>query len=157
MTYYKVYNQLYILTQDFKLIVLDSNASEVSITQLNYNTIPVVEKARKLMFSSTNSDVMYILSDRNLYKKFISNVVGNIGLYSFTQNITSYSFNFINYLNGILPYDTAPNTNASTVPLLYDMDIIDPPRFTQYDDFIVYGYDQMLFYYETLVFNSIFK
>ena len=157
LTYYNVYDQLYVLTQDFQLIVLDSNASVVSITQLNYNTIPVIEKARKLMFSSINSDLMYVLSDRGLYRKFVSNVVDNIGSYSFTQNITSYSFNYIGYISGILPFDATTNTNASTNPLLYDIDIINPPRFSKYDDFIVYGYDQLLFYYESLVFNTIFK
>ena len=138
LTYYRLYDQLYILTQDFKLIILDNKANP-TIIQLDTKGLVTNEKARKLVFSSTNSDVVYLLSNFNLYKKFVSNIVHNIGAYTFINNITGN------------------NINIYTTPLLYDISIINPPRNDPTDYIAMYAFDQVVFYAEQLTYNSIIK
>jgi hypothetical protein len=138
LTYYQLYNQLYVLTEDFKVIILDSQANPV-IIQLDTSGLVTNEKARKLIFSSTNSDVLYLLSNFNLYKKFVSNIVYNIGAYSFVNNITGN------------------NIDVYTTNLLYDISIISPPRNDPTDYIAMYGFDQIVYYNELLTYNAIVK
>lgn len=138
LAYYQVYNQLYVLTNDFKVIILDAFGN-VTTKQLDTAGLVTNELARKLVFSSTNSDVVYLLTNFNLYKKFVSNIVGNIGSYSFVNNLTGGS------------------TDVFTTPSLYDVSIINPPRNAPYDYIALYAYNQILFYVEKLTYNSIAK
>lgn len=135
ITYYKVYDQLFLLTEDFKLVVLDNkaNAKEFSLTTqgIAYNEI-----AKKIIFSNNNSDIMYLLSNVNLYKKFVSNIFGNIGDYTFVNGITGRVFN-------------------NSIPALYDIDILEND--SQFDNILLYGYDQFINYKELTVYNSIIK
>ena len=91
------------------------------------------------LFSATNSDVVYLLTNFNLYKKFVSNIVGNIGAYSFVQNITGNSI------------------NVYTTPLLYDLSVITPARNNANDYIAMYAFDQIVFYSEQLTYNAIIK
>jgi len=138
LTYYGLYDQLYILTEDFKIVILD-NKSVPTIISLDTSGLVTNEMAKKLVFSSTNSDVVYLLSNFNLYKKFVSNIVGNIGSYSFVKNVTGN------------------NIDVYTTPLLYDMGIITPPRNNPCDYIAMYAFDQIVFYSETLTYNTIIK
>jgi len=138
LSYYQIYDQLYILTDDFKIVILDSNAVP-QIVQLDTSGLLINETARKLTFSSTNSDVVYLLTNYNLYKKFVSNIFGNIGAYSFVNNVTG---------GGIDLFET---------PLLYDMSIINPPRNDPSDYIALYGFNQILLYAEQLTYNAIIK
>lgn len=135
MSYYRVYDELYIITQDFKLVILDNQAN-VRIVQLSTNGLQPDEIALKIIFSNTNSDIIYLLSNKNLYKKFVSNIVDNIGLYSFTQ------------------YITGTNTNLFG-NLLYDIDILQTN--INVDNILLYGFDQLVNYNELTIFNSIIK
>jgi hypothetical protein len=135
LTYYKIYNQLYILTSDFKIVILDDNTNS-NIVQLDTRGLQLYEVAKKLIFSNSNSDVFYVLSNKNIFKKFISNP---------TQNIGSYSF-----VNGITGYNTDIKGNV-----LYDIDTYESNK--DYDDLIVFGYGQLLNYNEKTVFNSLIK
>jgi len=138
LTYYQVYNQLYVLTEDFNIIILDV-LGNVKFIQLNTSGLVTNELARKLIFSTTNSDVVYLLTNFNLYKKFVSNIIGNIGNYSFVGNVTGGSVDIFN------------------TPLLYDISIINPPRNTPSDYIALYGFNQILFYVEQITYNSIIK
>ena len=135
LCYYRLYNQLFVLTSDFKLIVLDSeaNAKEYSLTNqgVAYN-----ETALKIIFSNNNSDVMYLLTNVNMYKKFVSNVFNNIGKYSFVNSITGR------------------NTNNSG-SVLYDIDILENDE--KFDNILLYGYDQFINYKELTLYNTITK
>lgn len=135
MTYYKLYDQLYVLTSNYTVIILDADAN-ATIIKLNTDNIVSGETPLKLEFSNSNSDVIYLLTTRNLYKKFISNITGTIGNYSFVQGITG-------------------NNATNTGNVLYDISIQssgDP-----YDNILVYGFGQLINYREVTVFNSILK
>jgi len=138
LAYYQLYDQLYVLTEDFKLVILDNEANS-TIIQLDTSGLVTNEMARKLVFSSTNSDIVYLLSNFNLYKKFVSNIVYNIGSYSFVNNITGN------------------NIDVFTTNLLYDISIINPPRSDPADYIAMYAFDQIVFYAEQLTYNSIIK
>ena len=135
MTYYRLYDQLFILTSDFNLVILDNqaNAKQFNLsTQGNaYN-----ETALKIIFSNNNSDVMYLLTNLNLYKKFVSNFYNSIGKYSFVTGITGR------------------NTNNSG-SVLYDIDILENDA--KYDNILLYGYDQFINYKELTLYNTITK
>jgi hypothetical protein len=135
MSFYRVYNELYVITEDFKLIILDSQAN-ARIIQLSTKGIQPDEYAKKIIFSNTNSDILYLLSNKNLYKKFVSNIIDNIGLYSFTQ------------------YVTGNNTNLFG-DLLYDIDILQTN--VNVDNILLYGFNQLINYNEVTIFNSIIK
>ena len=140
LAYYKLYNQLFILTKDFKIVVLDENANARIINLSKYG-IQLDEFAKKIIFSNTNSNVIYILTDINLYKKFITNVVNSIGNYSFIKSITGTNMNnIINYNKGVT---------------LYDIDILDTDSNT--DNILLFGYDQFINYDEVTVFNTLIK
>ena len=138
LAYYQLYDQLYVLTEDFKLVILDNEANS-TIIQLDTSGLVTNEMARKLVFSSTNSDIVYLLSNFNLYKKFVSNIIYNIGAYSFVNNITGN------------------NIDVYTTNLLYDISIINPPRSDPADYIAMYAFDQIVFYAEQLTYNSIIK
>jgi hypothetical protein len=135
MSFYRVYNELYVITEDFKLIILDNQAN-ARIIQLSTKGIQPDEYAKKIIFSNTNSDILYLLSNKNLYKKFVSNIIDNIGLYSFTQ------------------YVTGNNTNLFG-DLLYDIDILQTN--VNVDNILLYGFNQLINYNEVTIFNSIIK
>lgn len=135
LAYYAIYNQVFVLLPDFKLVIINDDGSDLVI-QLSTRGIQQDELARRIVFSNSNSDVMYVLSNKTIYKKFVSNIVDNIGSYSFTQGITGT--NTIN--TGTVLYDLATNsTNVSA------------------DDLILFGYNQMIRYLETTSFNSLLK
>jgi len=138
LAYYQVYDELYVLTEDFKIVILNNDGSTV-IRQLDTSGLVTNELARKLVFSSTNSDVVYLLTNFNLYKKFVSNIVYNIGSYSFARNLTGDSI------------------DVFTTPLLYDISIINPPRNSPIDYIAMYAFNQIVMYAEQLTYNSIVK
>lgn len=135
LTHYQIYNQLFVLTEDFKLIILNSQAEPI-IIQLSTREISNNEIAKKIIFSNSNSDIMYLLTNKNLYKKFVSNVVNSIGDYSFTQGVTGRAYNF--------------SGND-----LYDISILESNQ--AYDDIMLFGFQQLLNYNEITEFNSIIK
>jgi len=140
LSYYKIYDQLFVLTKDYKLVILDVNANAKIIDISTYGIQPN-ESAKKLVFSNTDSNVMYMLTDINIYKKFISNLVDSIGNYSFVSNITGTNMsNIINYNKGIA---------------LYDMDILNAD--TDVDNILLFGFDQFINYNELTVFNTLIK
>ena len=135
MTYYQLYDQLYVLTSDYNVVILDKNAN-AEIIQLDTSGIAPGELPLKLEFSNSNSDIVYLLTNRNLYKKFVSKIKGTIGNYSFTQGITG-------------------NNATNTGNVLYDMSI--QSSNDEYDNLLVYGFGQLINYREKTVFNSIIK
>ena len=135
LTYNKFHNQLYILTTDFKIIVLDSAANSTFV-DIDTTGMGIYEKARKIIFSNSYSDVFYLLSNQDIYKKFISNPYYSIGNFSFVSGITGS--------NTVLAGD-----------MLYDIATID--NIADYDDIMVYGFNQLLNYKEKTVFNSLLK
>jgi hypothetical protein len=135
LTYYRIYDQLYVLTEDLKLVVLDNQAN-ATIIQLSRDGIETDEVGQKVIFSNSESDVMYLLTNKNLYKKFVSNIIGNIGKYSFVNRISG--------------------TNTDTQgTVLYDIDVLE--NMEKYDDIMLYGFDQFINYNEQTVYNSIIK
>lgn len=135
LSYYKLYDELFILTKDLKLVILNSNATP-TIIQLSTFGLMNNEVGRKVIFSNSNSDVMYLLTNKNLYKKFVSNVINNIGSYSFVNGVTG-------------------SNSTTTGDVLYDISVLENNQ--NVDDFILYGYKQLLNYNEKTEFNSIIK
>lgn len=135
LTYYKLYDQLYVLTSDYKIVVIDANtnASFVDIQTTGFGTY---EKAKKIVFSNSYSDVFYLLTNQGLYKKFVSNPFLSIGNFSFTSKITGSN----TQLYGDMLYDITTLDTLSGV-----------------DDLTVYGFNQILNYREETVFNSLLK
>jgi hypothetical protein len=136
LAYYKIYDELFVLTQDFTIAILNRNGG-VRFIKLQTDGLSFGEVARKLIFSNTNSDVFYVLSNKNLYKAFVSNPSRFIGNYSFISGVTG------------------TDTNLQADTLLYDIDILETNENT--DDILLYGFDQLLNYNEVLVYNSIVK
>ena len=79
---------------------------------------------------------MYLLTNVNMYKKFVSNVFNNIGKYSFVNSVTGR------------------NTNNSG-SVLYDIDILENDE--KFDNILLYGYDQFINYKELTLYNTITK
>jgi hypothetical protein len=135
LSYYKIYNQLYLLTEDLNLVIFDSEAN-ANIIQLSTSELESNEVGRKIIFSNSNSDILYLLTNKNLYKKFVSNIVESIGDYTFNSAVTG--------------------TNAMTFGnTLYDISILD--NYQSFDNIILYGYDQFINYNEQTVYYSIIK
>jgi hypothetical protein len=95
LTYNKLKNQLYILTDTFDVTILDAqtmtivdtftfrkNPFEVQIPFLGF-----FEKPRKIAFSENNSNVMYLQTDKNIYKYFISTQNDLIGSLTIDYNL----------------------------------------------------------------------
>lgn len=136
LAYYKIYDQVYVLTADYKLIILDSQANATVIKLSTYGIQPN-EVARKLVFSNVSSNIVYLLTNYNIYKKFVSNIVDNIGNYSFVSSITGTGW------------------NSSSGNLLYDMDILLDN--SNVDNMLLFGFQQFVNYGEQTVFNTLIK
>jgi hypothetical protein len=135
ITYYEIYNQVFILTEDFNIVALNAQGESI-IYNLNMVGLLQNEVAKKIVFSNSNSDVFYLLSNKNLYKRFVSNMSGNIGQFSFVDNISGV------------------NTQANG-DLLYDIDTLSTNLST--DNLLVFGYNEFINYDETTIFNSLIK
>lgn len=135
LTYYKIYDQLFLLTSDLKVVIFDNEAN-ASIIQMSTRELELNEYGRKIIFSNSNSDVMYLLTNRNLYKKFVSNIVESIGNYTYNALVTGTN-----------------STLAGNV--LYDISILD--NYDNDDNIIVYGYNQFINYNEQTVYYSLIK
>lgn len=140
LSYYKINDELYILTDDFKLIILDSQANS-TIKELDTTGFLADEAPLKIIFSNSNSDIFYLLTNKSLYKKFVSNSFRNIGSYSFVQSVTGVAKSFVN----------------SSYPqnFLYDVDTYESEA--SYDNILLYGYDQFMNYNEKTLYNAILK
>jgi len=117
------------------LVILDSSTN-ATFYDLYTTGMLQDEIAVKLVFSNTNSNIFYVMSNKTIYKKFVTNPVQNIGSFSFTQGITG-------------------NNSQLAGNLLYDMDTYDSQN--NYDDLMVFGYGQFLNYNEQTIFNSTIK
>ena len=137
LTYYEIYDQLFVLTSDFKILILNNDGT-VNITSLFLPGLITNEVARKLVFANVNSDVFYVLSNFNLYKFYVSNMSSNIGSFSFSQYVSS------------------ANTDLYANPLLYDLAIAYSDT-QNYDNMVLYGFDKIIHYNETLNVYSIIK
>ena len=139
-TYRRLTDELYVLTNDYQLIILDSQVNstfyQFDTSQFAFNEVPL-----KLVFSNTNSDIFYLLTNRGIYKKFVSNNFSNIGVFTIIPTITG-SVN--SYYAGPDPYT-----------YYYDMDTYDSNE--NFDNLLVYGYDQFINFREQTLFNSILK
>lgn len=135
LTYNRLHDQLYVLTSDYKIVVLDNEANSTFIN-LDVYGYGLYETPRKIIFSNTYSDVFYLLTNQGIYKKFISTPERNIGSFSFVTGITgSNSPIYGDFLYDISTYDSLQN----------------------YDDIMLYGYNQFINYKEETLFNSLIK
>ena len=141
MAYYRLTDSLYVLTSDYNLVVLDSQANS-TFYSFNYYSYAYNENPLKIVFSNTNSDIFYLLTNRGVYKKFISNCYNNIGNFSFTSSITGTN-------------STSYNVGQDPFTYFYDMDTFEDDN--NFDNLMVYGYDQFLNYNEQTLFNSLLK
>jgi hypothetical protein len=116
-------------------VIFDSNANS-RILQLSQKELQSDEIGRKIIFSNNNSDVLYLLTNKNLYKKFVSNIINDIGDYTFNATITG-------------------NNSTLTGNVLYDISILD--NLKNEDNIILYGYNQFINYNEQTVYYSILK
>jgi hypothetical protein len=72
--------QFYVLTTDKKLFVYNNNFSQKNIISLN---LVAGEVLKCTFFSKTNNNIFYIVTSKNIYKRFISKPNVNIGKFLF--------------------------------------------------------------------------
>lgn len=135
----ELFNQFFVLTRDLKLVVfsIGNNLPEYTeMFQMNTNILLRDERPIKIQFANSNSDVLYLLTNKTIYKKFLSSVYDIIGAYSFTQGITGTN----PWTDNDVMYDFSCQKSSLTA-----------------DSIIAFGYDQFISYYEVTVFNSLLK
>ena len=140
MTHYKIYDQLYVLTKDGTVLILDALANS-TITKFNLTGFAQQETPLKIIFSNSNSDILYFLTNYGIYKKYVSNLKNNIGNFTFTSVTTGMNGSYaIGY---------------KLFSYFYDIDTYD--SLDSSDNILVYGYDQFINYSEKTLFNTILK
>ena len=111
------------------------------ITKFNLTGFAQQETPLKIVFSNSNSDILYFLTNYGIYKKYVSNLKNNIGNFTFTSVTTGASGSYaIGYR--LFSY-------------FYDIDTYD--SLDSSDNILVYGYDQFINYSEKTLFNTILK
>lgn len=163
LTYYKPLNQLFVLTSDFNIAVINMDATSTLIAMLTAFTLPN-EQAKKLVFSNTNSDVFYLMTNLSLYKKFVSNPEPSIGNFTFTytydnsQVPVQWDTYSTNWSAANINWDYGPkssNFTASSANNVYDIDTFESNL--SGDNLLLYAFNAFINYNETTTFNSILK
>ena len=81
ISYNEFHNQLWVLTTDFNVIILDgTNMTVVDRFEFNANKfsfeIPLIanfrEEPRKIVFSTNNSNIYYLFTNKNIYKYYVN-------------------------------------------------------------------------------------
>jgi hypothetical protein len=81
MSYNKYHNEIWVVTENFQVLILDG-PSLTRLDQFEFNsnkfayTIPLIpnfkETPRKIEFSSNNSNIYYLVTNKNVYKYYIN-------------------------------------------------------------------------------------
>lgn len=104
--YDNVNNCYYILTIDGTIIKYDVDFYDNIKISTNI-VLSDDEQCIKMYISYNNSNVMYILTTRNIYKKFITKLEKNIGTFLFHQyNVIDDKTNYWNYNTNLWEQDT---------------------------------------------------
>jgi hypothetical protein len=163
LTYYKPYNQLFALTQDFNIAKINLDTSS-TIVALNTAYTVSGELAKKIIFSNSNSDVFYLMTNSSLYKKFVSNPEPNIGSFFFNykydtdQTAVYWDTYSVNWSAANINWDYGPKSasfSSASAVNIYDIDTFNSDLSS--DDIMLYAFNSFLNYNEITVFNSILK
>lgn len=92
-------NNVFILSEDGN--VLEYNESQVLVNKYTFtDTLQAGEKFKRLSFSSSDNNVVYILSNKNIYKKFKSKLHRSIGVFRISDNnIVNERFTFVDVVS----------------------------------------------------------
>lgn len=113
LRYDRVNEKLYILFDNFKVLVVDGKNFDTLDEYTFDKNIFLDETPKKLLFSNNDSNIYYLITTKNVYKYFVNTKKLNIGKF-----ITDYNINFtITWEEVNIPPDTwdgATNTSSIT-------------------------------------------
>ena len=101
------YQNIYILTQSKKILKYNNDFTKKEIFDFN-NILLKDENVLKIVFSKTNDNIFYLVTDKNVFKKFISSPNSTIGKYLL------YLFKYDDPAERIKSFTTAPTTDNSS-------------------------------------------
>lgn len=101
------YQNIYILTQSKKILKYNNDFTKKEIFDFN-NILLKDENVLKIVFSKTNDNIFYLVTDKNVFKKFISYPNNTIGKYLL------YLFKYDDPAERIKSFTTAPTTDNSS-------------------------------------------
>ena len=130
----------YILKYDFTF----TTKTKIDISSL----AKTGDKFQQLIFSPTDSNIMYLVSNNNVYKKLVNIPEDTIGKYLFyrynvdtTESIKSFSSLAVNGSDNNLIFSTASGTNAGKFSLYHDnlnlQDVIALNAFDVYEPSVI--------------------
>jgi hypothetical protein len=113
LKYDKVNEKLYVLFDNFKVLVIDGQNFNTLDEYTFDKNIFINETPKKLLFSNNDSNIFYLITTKNIYKYFVNTKKFNIGKFN-----TDYNINFtITWEEVNVPPDTwdaATNTASIT-------------------------------------------
>ena len=138
---------IYVLTDSNYILKYDSTftiKTKIDISSL----AKTGDKFQQLIFSPTDSNIMYLVSNNNVYKKLVNIPEDTIGKYLFyrynvdtTESIKSFSSLAVNGSDNNLIFSTTSGTNAGKFSLYYDnlnlQDVIALNNFDVYEPDVV--------------------
>jgi hypothetical protein len=117
---------IYVLTDSN--YILKYNSTFTTKTKIDISSLAKTgDKFQQLIFSPTDSNIMYLVSNNNVYKKLVNIPEDTIGKYLFyrynvdtTELIKSFSSLAVNGSDNNLIFSTASGTNTGKFSLYYD-------------------------------------
>ena len=88
LTYNDYSNLLYILFENFKVVVLETNRfNRVIEFEYNLNDFDINEKPKDILFSENSSNIYYLITDKRIYKYFTNTNNRLIGKWNLINNL----------------------------------------------------------------------
>jgi len=153
---------VYVLTENQKLFKYKPDITDREIIDL-VNFSAADEKFKKIVFSKTDNNVFYLVSDKNVYKKLVStpkNTVGKYLLYLFKYDIPTEiitSFATAQSLNGISDNNLLFSVSGNTGKFGYFYDNLNLFDILAVKDFDIYNENEVLFNKEEYIQNWVFN
>ena len=115
---------IYVLTDSN--YILKYNSTFTTKTKIDISSLAKTgDKFQQLVFSPTDSNIMYLISNKNVYKKLVNIPEDTIGKYLFyrfnvdtVESIKSFSSLAVNGSDNNLIFSTASGTNAGKFSLI---------------------------------------
>jgi hypothetical protein len=153
---------LYVITENKKIYIYNNDISNKSVLDLT-SILEYDERPLKVVFSQSDTNVFYLLTNKNVFKKLVNqpiNTVGKYLLYLFKYDVPAdrfTSFATAPSLYGTSDHNLVFSVSGNTGKMGYFYDNLNLFDILAVNDFDIYTFDDMAFNKEEYIQNWIFN
>ena len=153
---------IYVLTESKKLFRYNNSISDKSIFDFT-SILDNDEYLKKIIFSQSDTNIFYLLTNKNVFKKLVNNPYNTVGkylLYLYNYDVPAdrlTAFGSAPSLDGASDYNLIFSVSGNTGKLGYFYDNLNLFDILAVKDFDIYNFDDMMFNKEEYIQNWVFN